>query len=462
MLNFLFYIASFAVLLGVLIVVHEYGHFRVARLCGVKVLTFCVGFGKPIYSKKIGETEWAIAAFPLGGYVKMLDEREGEVLPHELHRAFNTQTVGKRIAIVAAGPIANLLLAFVIYAALFMWGVSEPRAILGMPTVNSAAAIAGVQNGDIVQKVGTDKVQSIQEFNWRLLENIAKNDLVRLEVENAQHEIHTRTINAAQIKAESWQGDTLDKLGFSFFEPIIPAEIGEISPDSPAAKAGLLAGDLIVSINNQAISDWRDLLAEIKNSPNKEVRLVIEREIKSKSVFVRDPETLTFEIIPNEFTLPNGDKIGRIGVMAKAPNFDNLSVTIKYGFFASFQKAASEVVDKSVFSLKMIGKMILGEVSWRTLGGPIQIADYAGQTAKMGATQYLLFMALVSISLGVLNLLPIPILDGGHLLYYLAEILLRRPLPEKFMEMGQKVGMFLLMTLMAFAFYNDISRFFSG
>jgi len=455
MSNFFYYLAAFALVLGVLIVVHEFGHYIVARCVGVKVLRFSVGFGRALWSRRIGRdgTEWAIGAFPLGGYVKMLDEREGPVAPEELHRSFNRQSVWRRMAIVAAGPVANLILAVVLYWGLFWHGVEELKPVFGTPVAASPAASAGFENGERALKVGGDFVQTWQDMRWVLLRTAVNQDSVEFEVINPRQEIAIRWLDVSLARADGWKGDALDKLGLRFFQSNSPPVVGEITPGSAAAATDLRPGDVIVAIDQKPIATGADVVGIVRVSAGKTLSFTVKRADK--------PLEISITPVAEE---RDGQKIGRIGALIKEGGFerDELMVTVRYGPFSSFGKAVTETWDQSAFSLVMFGKMITGEVSWRNISGPVTIADYAGRSAKLGLNYYLKFMALVSISLAVLNLLPIPILDGGHLLYYLVEIVKRGPLSERSMEIGQQIGLALLLMLMVFAFYNDINRLISG
>ena len=455
MSNFLFYLVAFALILGVLIIVHEFGHYIVARYVGVKVLRFSVGFGRAVWSKKMGRdnTEWAIGLFPLGGYVKMLDEREAAVAPEELPRSFNRQSVWRRMAIVVAGPAANLLLAVLVYWGLFSYGMEELRPIMGTPVAASAAAKAGIENGERVLKVGGELVQTWQDMRWVLISRAVDQDSIELELINQRKEIAIRRLDVSSARADGWEGDALEKLGLNFFRPMIPPVIGQISPDSVAAAAGLKVGDEVLFIDGTPITSWSDVVLTIRSSPGKALRMEV----------LRQDEPLVLVLTP-ALVEERGQEIGRIGASVRdtSATRDEMMITVRYGPLTALGKAINETWDKSVFSLVMIGKMITGEVSWRNISGPVTIADYAGQSAKLGIDYYLKFLALVSISLAVLNLLPIPILDGGHLLYYVLEIIKRRPLSERSMEVGQQIGLALMLMLMAFAFYNDINRLISG
>jgi len=455
MTKFLFYLSAFALVLGVLIVFHELGHYLAARRLGVKVLRFSIGFGRPLWSRRLGRdgTEWAIAAFPLGGYVKMLDEREGPVSTEELSRSFNRQSVWRRMVIVAAGPLANFALAILLYWGLFWQGSLEIKPILGTPMANSAAAAAGLENGELVRKIGDERIQTWQDLRWTLLEQAAVQDEVTLEVINGRDEIATRRLDVSAVRRAGWQGDPMEMLGFRLFRPVLPAVLAKVMANGIADRAGLRPDDEILAIDARLVENWDDVVQRIRAAPGKKLALEV----------LRDGEHLEITVIPASVD-ERGQEIGRIGVAPRdnGPSRDQLMIHVDYDPGQAFTKALAETWSKSSFTLVMIGKMFTGEVSWRNISGPVTIADYAGQSAKLGADSYLKFMALVSISLGVLNLLPIPILDGGHLLYYLVEIVRRKPLSERAMEAGQQIGLALLIMLMAFAFYNDINRLFSG
>ncbi len=455
MSGFLHYLLAFAVVLGVLIIVHEFGHYLAARWAGVRVLRFSVGFGRPLLSRRFGRdgTEWTVAAFPLGGYVKMLDEREGEVSPDELPRSFNRQPVGHRMLIVAAGPAANFVLAILLYWALFWYGSEEFRPILGAPAISSPAAAAGIENGEMVLRVAGEGVQTWQEMRWLLLQRAADHDQIELELLNLRQEIVVRRLDLTVVRQSGWEGDALDKLGLSLYRPRLPPIVGSVSAGGAAQAAGLQSGDEIVAIDGEAIDAWADLVAVVRRSPGQALQMEVLRQGLRQELTVR-PSAVDEQ----------GREIGRIGAAVRdgGQTREQMMITVRYGPVSAFAKALAETWDKSTFTLVMIGRMITGEVSWRNISGPVTIADYAGQSARLGLDYYLKFLALVSISLGVLNLLPIPILDGGHLLYYLVEIVKRGPVSERAMEIGQQIGLTLLIMLMAFAFYNDINRLFSG
>ncbi|MFA6313870.1 MAG: RIP metalloprotease RseP [Sterolibacterium sp.] len=453
--NFAYYLGAFALALGLLIVVHELGHFIVARLCGIKVLRFSVGFGRPLLVKRYGtdKTEWAISAFPLGGYVKMLDEREGPVEPQELHRAFNRQTVWKRILVVVAGPLANLLLAILLYWVIFMQGMEELRPILAAPAGATAAAAAGVQDGETVRRVNGKVVATWQELRWELLQVAADRSPVILEVINSRQEISVRHLDIGNLSESDYEADLPSNLGLTPFRPRLRPIIGMVQADSVAERAGLRSGDEFLAIHGKAMRAWGEVSALIRQSPG----IALDIELR------RDGQVVRLTATPSSVE-EGGQSIGRIGIQVRDDPAlrQAMLITVRYGAAAALAKASAQTWDTSIFSLRMIGRMIAGQVSWKNLSGPVTIADYAGQSARLGWSYYLKFLALISISLGVLNLLPIPILDGGHLLYYIAEIIKGGPLSERIMEIGQQIGLFLLVMLMAFAFYNDINRLVSG
>lgn len=450
-----FYLAAFALVIGVLIVVHELGHYLAARWCGVKVLRFSVGFGPVVWQRRLGrdQTEWALSAFPLGGYVKMLDEREAPVPLDEQFRAFNRQSVGKRSIIVAAGPVANFLLAILLYWAIFMVGSQELLPIVGKPPSETPAAMAALQSGEQIRRVDGEDVATWNDLRWQLLQKAATQESVALEVINERGEITTRRLYLAAATDDGWEGDAMARLGLRVYRPELPPVIGKLISGGPAEKAGLQTGDKVLAIDGQPIVHWHELVMTIRNSKNPSMRLEV----------IRQGRVFAVDIAPERIS-ERGQSVARIGVAVAEPPepLRDLQTFVRYDFFAAGAKALRETWDKSVFSLVMLGKMLTGEVSWKNLSGPVTIADYAGQTAKLGLDYYVKFMALVSISLGVLNLLPIPVLDGGHLLYHMIEVVRRKPLSERAMAIGQQVGLAILFSLMAFAFFNDLNRLFGG
>ncbi len=441
---------AFLLALGILIVIHELGHYWVARLCGVKVLRFSVGFGAPLWRRRFGadQTEWVIAAFPLGGYVKMLDEREGDVAPQERDRAFNRQSVYRRFAIVAAGPIANFLLAIAVYWGVFMHGLPGVKPVLGEALPATPAAHAGIAAGEAILRVGDQPVRTWEDVRWALLEQAVDRGSVSLELQNEQGQIAFRRLDLSALGAEDLDGDFLNKIGLTRFSPAV---IGEVPAATPGARAGLQRGDEVLAVDGKAIGSWEQLVAAVQPSAGKRLVLNVRR----------GSEALEVAVVPDAVE-DGGRTIGRIGVRPDVSMLEKQLVQVRYGPVAALGQAVGKTWELSVFSLRMIGKMITGDVSPRNLSGPLTIADYAGQTAQMGWLYYVRFIALISISLAVLNLVPVPVLDGGHLMYYIVEIIKGRPVSERALEIGQRIGIVLLFSLMAFALYNDIHRLVGG
>jgi regulator of sigma E protease len=437
-------LAAFLVTLGVLIVIHEFGHYWVARRCGVRVLRFSVGFGRPLLRRVYGadRTEWVIAAIPLGGYVRMLDERDPDTDPRllaDLSRAFNRQPVAKRIAIVLAGPLANLLLAVGVYWFLNVSGTLEPRAVLGAPAQETIAAAAGLRDGDEVIAVDGHAVRGYSDVRWKLLERAVDRAPVELTVRRERSGERTVLLDLAQLGPGEIDQSVFARIGIALAEP--PPVVRALTDDSAAAGAGLRTGDRFLSIDGQAVERSRDVSRIVRTAPDRDLAVAIDR----------DGARLTFQLRPAAVRVGE-ETIGRIGV-----DFRDL-VEVRYGPVESVGLAVERTWDTAIFSLRMLGKMVTGEASWKNLSGPVTIADYAGQTARIGLAAYLSFLALVSISLGVLNLLPIPMLDGGHLLYYFVEIFKGSPPAEWVVEWGQRAGIGVLLMLTALAIYNDLAR----
>ena len=451
MSGFLTSALALIVTLGLLIAFHEFGHFWTARKLGVKVLRFSVGFGKPLWKKTSGpdQTEYVLAAFPLGGYVKMLDEREGDVAEEELHRAFNRKSVWRRFAIVAAGPIFNFIFAILAFWLMYLIGVPGVAPIVGEVTPKSAAAVAGFQSGDRIIEINGLKTPTWSVARFNLLDASLNTDDVSFQVQGESGQTHTLQISVADISSEIKQKQLLKHLGLAPVRPVLPPVLGQLSPDGPAQLAGLKTGDRILRVNDQRISDWMSVVNLVRAHPGQKIRFEIERDGL--------PQTISVNAATLETDTGN---IGRIGAAPApaGPLPPELLAREEYPVFESLTVAVAKTWQLSALTLRMIGKMIVGEVSVKNLSGPITIATYAGYTASIGFTAFLYFLAVVSISLGVLNLLPVPMLDGGHLMYYLVEMVKGSPVSDALQVKMQQVGIAFLLVLMSLALYNDVMR----
>ena len=452
---------AFVFTLAVLIAIHEYGHFQVAKWCGVKVLKFSLGFGRPIYSKKFGadQTEFLISALPFGGFVKMLDERElsedekANINPSDLSRAFNRQNVFKRIMIVAAGPIANLLLAIALYWVLMLQGTTGIKPVLADVKDGSPAAIAQLHQGDVVIKVAGESVKLWQDLQWILIRHVFKQSSVEVETIDANLQKHTHTLDLTGITEADLNADFLAKLGLKPNHPQVAAVIGSVLKDSAAEKAGLKASDRILDVDGLAIDDWETLVKLVQVSPNKILTFGIERNNQKQSIDIRP-----------HVVIKDGLASGQVGatVLLNESLMKDYLVTIHSSPSEALVRALQKTYQTAKFSLKMLGNMLTGQISIKSISGPVTIATYAGQSAHLGINAFIAFLAVISISLGVLNLLPIPVLDGGHLLYYMVELIKRSPVSEQTMEIGQRIGLAILGLLMVCALYNDINRLIVG
>jgi regulator of sigma E protease len=454
-------IFAFIFTLTVLIAIHEYGHYQVAKWCGVKVLKFSLGFGRSIYAKKIGvdQTEFVISALPLGGFVKMLDERElsedekALINQADLKRAFNRQSVCKRIAIVAAGPIANLLLAVALYWVLLLQGTTGFKPVMAEVHEGSPAAIAQLHQGDVILKVAGEEVKIWQDIQWILIRHVFKNNSVEIETVDVNQQKQKHMLNLSSITEADLNADFLAKLGFKPKHPKLAAVIGSILKDSVAEKAGLKVGDKVLNVNGTIINDWEMLVNFVQSSPNKSINLSV----------VRANQKLSINITPHG-TNQNGVILGQIGAAVQLnDNFNkDYLITINNSPIDALVRSLVKTYETATFSLKMLGNVLTGHVSMKSISGPVTIATYAGQSAHLGLNAFIAFLAVISISLGVLNLLPIPVLDGGHLLYYMIEIIKGSPVSEEFMEVAQRIGLAILGLLMVCALYNDINRLIVG
>ena len=447
-------VLAFVATLAILIVVHEYGHYRVAVACGVKVLRFSVGFGRVVWRRQAtaDSTEFVVSMLPLGGYVRMLDEREGTVAPADLGRAFNRKPLWQRAAIVVAGPLANLLLAVVLYAATHWIGLEEPKALLGAPAVGSVAERAGMRAGDWARAVSRDgmewqDVRSMTDLRWQITEAVMHGEKLSLTLSDADGRGERRVVLALDaLGSQDVDAKLMQRIGLGapFSEPVL----GEVKAGGAAARAGLLAGDRVLSVDGAAIADAARLRELIRAG-------VVGAEGKPMAWRVaRAGQTLELAVQP--VVVPDGDKrVGRIEAYVGQPP---QMVTVHYGPIDGLSKAVTRTWDMSALTLTMFGKMVIGEASLKNLSGPLTIADYAGQSARLGLAYYLGFLAVVSVSLGVLNLLPLPMLDGGHLMYYLFEAVTGRAVSEAWTARLQRGGVAILLMMTSLALYNDLAR----
>jgi regulator of sigma E protease len=451
---------AFLAALALLIAVHEYGHYRAAVACGVKVLRFSVGFGKVVYSwtPNGSPTEFALSLFPLGGYVKMLDEREAPVPAEERHLAFNTQPLRSRAFIVAAGPIANLLLATLLYAVVNWSGVDEPRAVLASPVANSLAEKSGLMGGEVVLRAANgddalDDVRSFDDLRWRLTRGALDGENVRLEVAPSGASSASPATREIVLPLSGLQSPEPDAALFrriGILSPWTKPVIGNLVPDGAAARDGLQSGDEVLQVGATRIVDGQQLRETVRASvagsqPREQTWTVVRGGVQQQLQVTPDVQT------------QDGQSFGRIGAFVGTPPE---MVTVDYGLFEGLWNGAVRTWDISMLTLRMMGKMVIGEASLKNLSGPLTIADYAGKSAQMGLSQYLTFLALISVSLGVLNLLPLPVLDGGHLMYYLWEAVTGKGVSDAWMERLQRGGVAILLVMMSIAFFNDVTRIF--
>ncbi|CAN7646249.1 RIP metalloprotease RseP [Acidovorax sp. LjRoot117] len=449
-------LVAFVVALGILIAVHEYGHYRVAVACGVKVLRFSVGFGHPLlrWQPKGSPTEFVLGAFPLGGYVKMLDEREAPVAPEERHLAFNTQPLRSRAAIVAAGPMANLLLAILLYAIVNWNGVQEPKAVLASPVAGSVAQAAGLRGGELVAQaaLGTDDmepVRSFEDLRWLLTRGALEGETVRLDVQPQSGAAH-REVRLDMSKIDTREADAQLFRKIGILGPWTRPVLGDVMADGAAARSGLRQGDVVLKVGATDVVDGQQLRELIRQSVKGTQAVAQPWRID------RAGQVLTLDVVPEAKT-DAGTTVGRIGAyVGAAPEF----VTVEYGVLEGAWGGVVKTWDVSILTLRMMGRMVIGEASLKNLSGPLTIADYAGRSASLGLTQYLVFLALISVSLGVLNLLPLPVLDGGHLMYYLWEGVTGKGVSDAWMERLQRGGVAVLLVMMSIALFNDVTRLF--
>ena len=447
----LFTAGSFVLALAILIGVHEFGHFWVARKVGVKVLRFSIGFGRPLlkWVSRRHDTEYVVAAIPLGGYVKMLDEREGDVPPQELHLAFNRQKLWKRVAVVSAGPVFNLLFAIFVYWVVLVTGDTGTRPVVGSVEPGSSAAGAHFAVGDRILAVDGRQTPTWESAAFAMMAEAMNGQEIPIRVREKNGTETVRVVDKAAVAKLPESPAVLAKMGLEPERPVLPPAIGKLVPGEPAERAGLATGDRIVSANGAPVSSWRQFVGIVQEHPDKMLRLKIERGVQD----------LEIDLVPHPVTGPHGE-IGRIGAGPEVPKglLDEYRTTVRLGPLDAVGASVSKTADMSFLMLRVMGRMLIGKASVDNLSGPISIAETAGKTASYGLQYFIKFLAVVSISLGILNLMPIPVLDGGHLLYFVIEGVKGSPLSEQAQLQGQRIGLALLAALMTLAFYVDINR----
>jgi len=445
-------ILAFLVVLGIVITFHEFGHYWVARKCDVKILRFSVGFGRPLWKKQFGEdkTEFVVGSLPLGGYVKMLDEREGTISENDKQRAFNNKSISQRIMIVAAGPVFNFIFAVAAYWLMYMVGVNDFKPLIGKINSSSIAAESGFKTGDEILAVDGNKTPTWSSVIDTTVTNIVTAREVIFTVRRGQFTEQQISLDLARISIDEMaSGQLFNAIGLYPKRQFIPAIIGEIIPGGSAEDGGMRVGDKILGVDGQSVSDWMEWVMLIRAHPDQQLQVDI----------LRGNEPLTLMIEPASVE-EGKEKVGKIGAGVEKSFLEDSSYLAveSYSVIPAFLKALQKTSEMSILTLRILGKMVAGEASVKNLSGPVSIAQYAGKTAGLGFAAFLGFMAIISVSLGVLNLLPVPLLDGGHLLFYLIEIVKGSPLTESFQIAGQQVGLIVLLGLMSIALYNDVLR----
>lgn len=449
-------VITFIIAIGILVAVHEFGHYWVARRLGIKVLRFSIGFGKPLWQRVAGkdQVEYVISAIPLGGYVKLLDEREGNVPEADLHRSFNRAPVWKRIAVLLAGPVFNLIFAVAMYWVLFTAGQPELRPIVGEVTAESIASRAGLKYEDTILAIDGKPVATLESAMLGTLDDLIDDGTITMRVRGIDGTERDVIMQTGEQRRALTQADTmLTGLGFDFWRPRVVADVGQLVDDGAAKKAGLVVGDRIVAVDQQPVADFQQLVTLIRAKPNQGITLTVER----------GDQTLQFPMTVSA-AVENGEPVGRIGVgpsgtvLESGIKRDDMLTMTKYGPLAALSQATVKTWETSVFTLKIVGRIVTGDVSLKNISGPIAIAETTGFAVRQGWRTFLSTLALISISLGVLNLLPIPILDGGQIVYQLAELVKGKPVSERAQLFGQQIGIAVLILMMSLAFYNDIAR----
>jgi regulator of sigma E protease len=450
--NILISVLSFLLAISVLVAVHEFGHFWVARKVGIRVLRFSIGFGKPLWSRKVGpdQMELVVASIPMGGYVKMLDEREADVPEADRKRSFNAAPMWARMAVLFGGPAANFLFAIAAYWVMFVAGVPGLAPVIGDVDPDSIAAEAGLRGGDRIREIENRAVDTWETALLVLLDDMIDDGRISLKVQGEDGSTRNVLLDAAGRESSLTEpGALFTGLGMHPWRPQWPAIIEAVDADGPAQRAGMQAGDRVLSLNDSAVADWPGLVSRLQELPNQRVRLTVERGGRSLEL---DIMTQSME--------RDGRTVGRIGVEGAKPESIPESMTAKsqYGPIAAIPVALTKTWEMTALTLRMLWKMLEGVVSPKNISGPINIAQYAGVSASLGLVAFASFLAVVSISLGIINLMPVPMLDGGQLLYHFAELVTGKPLPDRIQMIGHQVGLLLLALLMTFAFYNDIAR----
>jgi regulator of sigma E protease len=455
MVEFLISLIAFVVAIAILVAVHEWGHFIVARGLGIKVLRFSIGFGRPILTKKSGpdQTEYCLSAIPVGGYVKLLDERDCEVSVAEQDRAFNRQPIASRIAVLLAGPLLNIIFAILAYWCMFMMGVPGSKPVVGEVMPESIAASAGMLAGDQIVRVGDRSVGTWEGTVLAILDELLAEGNIALEVSREDGSGSPILLETAGFEtALTEPGQLFDVLGLSPWLPVLPPVIGELVAGGTAKKAGMQAGDRVIEADGQVMDSWIGWVEFVRERPDESVRVTVLRKD-----------------IPVELDLAIGSVdseegvIGRIGASVDMPEdmYEDMRAYQRFGPVVALGAATAKTWEMSALTVRMVSRMLTGDVSVKNISGPINIAQYAGYSARIGFQPFLNFLAIVSISLGILNLLPIPMLDGGQVVYQLAEAVKGSPLSERAQLFGQQMGILFLLVLMSFAFYNDLARIFS-